>query len=89
MLELGAGHAFLVLLRGTYPVNVLQAIMRVPEVCQVFCATANPVQVVVAEPRLRIPSTTPRMPRPWSVYRDRRDVAHRRVLLRELGYKLG
>src|SRR3990172_4731595 len=48
-MNLGAGHVFVILLRDTFPVNVLNAIKRVPEVCTVFCASANPVQVVVAE----------------------------------------
>jgi len=46
---LGAGHAFIIFMRDMYPVNVLNAIKQVPEVCRIFCATANPVQVVVAE----------------------------------------
>ena len=47
---LGAGHCFLVFLgEGYYPVNVLNAIKMVPEVCRIFCATANPVEVIVAE----------------------------------------
>ena len=45
----GAGHAFFLVLRGAYPINVLPAIKQCPEVCRVFCATANPVQVLVAE----------------------------------------
>ena len=47
-LALGAGHVFVLLLRNAYPINVLNAIRRVPEVCSIFCATANPVEVVVA-----------------------------------------
>jgi adenosine/AMP kinase len=43
-----AGHTFFLLLRGAYPINVLPAIKQCPEVCRVFCATANPVQVLVA-----------------------------------------
>lgn len=47
---IGAGHSFLVVLgAGWFPVNVLNAIKMVPEVCRIFCATANPTQVVVAE----------------------------------------
>ena len=49
MLELGTGHAFLVLLGNAFPLNVLPAVRSVQEVCQIYCATANPVQVVVAE----------------------------------------
>ncbi len=48
-LALSAGHAFLVLLRGMYPINVLNAVKLVPEVCRIFCASANPVEVIVAE----------------------------------------
>jgi adenosine/AMP kinase len=46
---IGAGHIFVVALRDGYPVNVLGRIKDVPEVCGIFCATANPVEVVVAE----------------------------------------
>ena len=49
-MALGAGHCFIVFLgEGYYPVNVLNAIKMVPEVCRIFCATANPVEMVVAE----------------------------------------
>ncbi len=48
-LALACGHAFLILMRGMYPINVLNAVKLVPEVCRVFCATANPVEVIVAE----------------------------------------
>ena len=48
-LKLGAGHSFIVFLRDMFPVNILNTIKMVPEVCRIFCATANPVEVVVAE----------------------------------------
>jgi len=48
-LALSAGHSFIIFLRNAFPVNVLNAIKMVPEVCRIFCATANPVQVVVVE----------------------------------------
>lgn len=44
-----AGHTFLVVLKQAYPINVLNAIKMCPEVCTIFCATANPVEVLVAE----------------------------------------
>ena len=47
--DIGAGHIFAVAMRGAFPINVLHAIKNVPEVCNIFCATANPVQVIVAE----------------------------------------
>jgi len=48
-LALGTGHAFLIFLEGGFPVNILNTIKNVPEVCRIFCATANPVEVIVAE----------------------------------------
>lgn len=49
-LALSAGHSFIIFLGlGFYPINVLNTIKGIPEVCQIFCATANPVEVVVAE----------------------------------------
>jgi len=46
---LGAGHTFVVVMQNAYPINVLHVIRNVPEVCSIFCATANPVQVIVAQ----------------------------------------
>jgi adenosine/AMP kinase len=46
--RVGAGHVFILLLRGAYPINLLNAVKQCPEVCHVFCATANPVQALVA-----------------------------------------
>lgn len=48
-MNLACGHAFIIFLDKGFPINILNAIKNVPEVCQIFCATANPVQVVVAE----------------------------------------
>jgi adenosine/AMP kinase len=48
-LSIGAGHTFVIALANAYPVNVLNAVKACPEVCRVFCATANPLEVVVAE----------------------------------------
>ena len=45
---LAAGHVFIVILRNAYPINLLNAIRNIPEVCSIFCATANPVEVIVA-----------------------------------------
>ena len=46
---LAAGHSFIVFMRDMYPINVLNAVKNLPEVCRIFCATANPVQVILAE----------------------------------------
>ncbi|MDD3988324.1 MAG: adenosine-specific kinase [Candidatus Omnitrophota bacterium] len=48
-LNIRAGHSFIILLKNAYPINVLNAIKNVPEVCSIYCATANPVKVVVAQ----------------------------------------
>lgn len=48
-LAVGAGHAFFIFLTGGFPVNILNAVKAVPEVCGLYCATANPAEVIVAE----------------------------------------
>jgi adenosine/AMP kinase len=47
--SVGAGHFFALVMRDVFPINVLKAIQGTPEVCSIYCATANPVQVIVAE----------------------------------------
>ncbi len=49
---ISAGHSFIIFMRDMFPVNILNAIKNVPEVCRIFCATANPVEVIVAETEL-------------------------------------
>lgn len=85
---IGAGHCFVIVLREGFPVNVLRPVREVPEVCTVFCATANDVDVVVAvTARGRgIAGVIDGAP-PVGVEADA-DVAQRRRLLRDLGYKL-
>lgn len=48
-LALSCGHAFIIFMEGGFPINILNTVKSVPEVCQVFCATANPVEVIIAE----------------------------------------
>lgn len=48
-LNLSAGHSFIIFIEGGFPINILNAIKNVPEVCRIFCATANPVEVIVVE----------------------------------------
>jgi adenosine/AMP kinase len=85
---IGAGHSFVVLLEGGYPVSVLNVLKQVPEVCGIFCATANPVEVLVAETVLGrgIVGVVDGMP-PAGVETEA-DVAERKQLLRTIGYKL-
>ena len=47
--NLSAGHSFIIFMKDMFPINVLNAIKSVPEVCRIFCATANPVEVIIAE----------------------------------------
>jgi adenosine/AMP kinase len=49
---LSAGHSFILFMKDMYPVNVLNAIKNVPEVCRIFCATANPVEVIIVQTEL-------------------------------------
>jgi adenosine/AMP kinase len=87
-LRIGAGHSFLVLLRGGFAVNVLTQIKAVPEVCTVFCATANRVDVLVAvTDRGRGVVGIIDGAVPVGVETDA-DVAERHRLLQQLGYKL-
>lgn len=47
--EIGAGHSFIVFIRQAFPINVLNAVKNLPEVCSIYCASANPVEVIIAE----------------------------------------
>jgi uncharacterized protein len=87
-LAIGAGHSFIALLREGFPVNVLNQVKQVPEVCRVYCATANPVEVIVAETTLGrgIVGVIDGQP-PLGVETDA-DVSDRKRLLRDIGYKL-
>ena len=86
--RIGAGHSFVVLLRDGFPVNVLNQLKAVPEVCTIFCATANPVAVLVAVHQLGrgIAGVIDGLP-PVGVETDT-DESARHDLLRQLGYKL-
>ncbi|MGO9332976.1 MAG: adenosine-specific kinase [Acidimicrobiales bacterium] len=87
-LALGAGHCFVVFVREGYPVNVLNQLKQVAEVCTIYCATANSVEVVLAETDLGrgvlgvIDGSVP-----LGVETDR-DVTDRKSFLRSVGYKL-
>ena len=87
-LAIGAGHSFIVFLREGYPVNVLNQVKQVPEVCSIYCATANPVEVILAETPLgRGILGVVDGSMPLGVETED-DVAARRDLLRSIGYKL-
>jgi len=84
---IAAGHIFVIVMRDGCPINVLSRIKDVPEVCSIFCATANPVEVVVAESAqgrgvLGVIDGSP----PKGV-ETAEDAQHRRDFLRKIGYK--
>lgn len=86
--DIGAGHVFCILLRKAYPINVLNQIKLCPEVCRIFCATANPLQVVVAETEQGrgvigvIDGASPKG------VEGPEDKVKRKEFLRKIGYKL-
>ncbi len=89
-LAVGAGHSFIVFLAdGYYPINILNAIKQVPEVCGIICASANPVEVVVAETSQGrgimgvIDGEAPKG------VEDAEGIAWRKSFLRMIGYKIG
>ena len=87
-LAIAAGHSFVIFLRDGFPVNVLNPVKAVPEVCGIYCATANPVDVIVAvAPRGRGIAGVIDGQTPLAVESDH-DVAERHDLLRAIGYKL-
>ena len=85
---IGAGHLFVILMRNAYPINLLHRIREVPEVCSIFCASANPVEVIVAQGEQGrgvlgvIDGFSPKG------VETPADVASRKELLRKIGYKL-
>ncbi len=86
--EIGAGHSFIVFIRQAYPINVLNAIKTIPEVCSIYCATANPVEIIIAETDMGrgilgvIDGLKPKG------IESAEDIAWRKDLLRKIGYKL-
>lgn len=84
---IGAGHSFLLFLGNCYPINVLPALRQVPEICRIYCATANPVEVIVAETAQGrgilgvVDGSSPHG------IETEADIAARQALLRQFGYK--
>ncbi len=86
--KIGAGHVFLIIMKDAFPINVLNAIKQCQEICSIYCATANPVEVVLAETKLGrgilgvIDGSSPK-----GVESDS-DKEQRKEFLRKIGYKL-
>ena len=87
-LSVGAGHTFIIYIRNAYPINLLNAIKNCPEVCRIFCATANPVQVLYVESEQGrgilgvIDGSSPQG------VETETDISKRKEFLRKIGYKL-
>ncbi|MFA6281196.1 MAG: adenosine-specific kinase [Candidatus Omnitrophota bacterium] len=87
-LRIGCGHSFFIILKDAYPINILNQIKNVPEVCRIFCATANPVEVIVAKTSQGrgilgvVDGLSPK-----GIEKEE-DVIWRKDLLRKIGYKL-
>jgi uncharacterized protein len=87
-LAIGAGHSFIIFMKEGFPINILNTIKGVPEVCRVFCATANPTEVIVAETaqgRAILGVTDGVSPKGVETPPD---VVKRREFLRAIGYKM-
>ncbi|HOP64834.1 MAG TPA: adenosine-specific kinase [Spirochaetota bacterium] len=86
-MNIAAGHSFIIFMEGAFPINMLNAVKMVPEVCRVFCATANPVEVLIAETELGrgIIGVVDGL-RPAGIEAEE-DIIKRRELLRKIGYK--
>lgn len=86
-LNIAAGHSFIIFMENGYPVNILNSIKNVPEVCGIFCATANPVEVIIAETEtgrgiLGVIDGV----KTKAVEREE-DIKYRQDFLRKIGYK--
>jgi len=86
--QIGCGHSFILFIDKAFPINVLNAIKMIPEVCQIFCATANSLQVLVAETELGrgiVGVVDGNKPLGFETEEDKKN---RHELLRKFGYKL-
>ena len=86
--HLSAGHSFIVFMKDIFPVNVLNAVKSVPEVCRIFCATANPMEVVVAETEQGRGILGVIDGFSSKGIETAEDIQARKALLRAIGYKL-
>ena len=87
-LKLGAGHCFLIYLKNAYPINVLNAVKNVPEVCTIYCATANPVEVILVETEQGRGILGVIDGFKSKAIEEAKDIEERKGFLRKIGYKL-
>ncbi|MCH7567632.1 MAG: adenosine-specific kinase [Chloroflexi bacterium] len=88
-LALSAGHVFIIFLGNAFPINVLNAVKNVPEVCRIYCATANPVEVVVVETEQGRGVLGVVDGDKTKGIETEQDAKQRRAFLRQIGYKVG
>ena len=87
-LALSCGHSFIIFMEGGFPLNILNTIKNVPEVCQIFCATANPVEVIVAESEQGRGILGVIDGEKTKAIETESDIKWRKDFLRKIGYKL-
>lgn len=87
-LLLSAGHVFIIFLKDGYPINVLNAVKMVPEVCRIFCASANPIEVVLVETTQGRGVLGVVDGLKTRGVETEQDIAERKAFLRRIGYKL-
>ncbi|MFC1624745.1 adenosine-specific kinase [Candidatus Omnitrophota bacterium] len=87
-LSIGAGHSFIVIIKDAYPINVLKAIKDVPEVCSIYCATANDIEIVLCETEQGRGILGAIDGEKAKGIEGEGDVLKRKELLRKIGYKL-
>ncbi|MEK6657994.1 MAG: adenosine-specific kinase [Nitrospirota bacterium] len=86
--RIGAGHVFCILLKDAYPINILNPIKNCPEVCSIYCATANPLEVIVASSGQGCGILGVIDGFPPKGVEGSEDKANRKEFLRKIGYKL-
>ena len=86
--KMGAGHVFCILMKNAFPINVLNQIKNCPEVCRIFCATANPLEVIIAETEQGVGVLGVIDGLPPKGVETADDKAQRKEFLRTIGYKL-
>lgn len=87
--KLSAGHAFIIFMRNAYPINVLDKVKSVPEVCNIYLATANPFQVILAETEQGRGILGVVDGFASKGIEGEKDIAERKAFLRKIGYKIG
>jgi adenosine/AMP kinase len=87
--EIGCGHSFIVIMRNVYPINVLDKVKAVPEVCTIFAATANPLEIIIAETEQGRGIIGVVDGYKSKGVESAENVRERREFVRKIGYKLG